>query len=111
MSEWRITIETLLRNDVSGLDHERCAALHNLIIERGWTESGRNLNDLDSRTWWECFGKDAELRLERDATRSGPTPVCISQGSLAWLCNLATDTWFLPLSCPALFITQNVGEH
>ncbi|KAL7941917.1 hypothetical protein V8C42DRAFT_163763 [Trichoderma barbatum] len=41
--------------EIEGLDHERCAALHNLIIEQGWTASGRNLSDLDCRSWWECY--------------------------------------------------------
>ncbi|GFP59295.1 hypothetical protein TASIC1_0012029800 [Trichoderma asperellum] len=60
MSQWRITPEHPLRQ-VEGLDHERCAALHNLIVERGWTASGRNLSDLDRRPWWECYGGDAQL--------------------------------------------------
>lgn len=59
MSQWRVTAEHPLR-EVDGLDYERCAALHNLIVERGWTASGRSLSDLDRRTWWECYG-DAEL--------------------------------------------------
>ncbi|UKZ75809.1 hypothetical protein TrVFT333_003503 [Trichoderma virens FT-333] len=60
MSQWRVTAEHPLR-EVEGLDHERCAALHNLIIERGWTASGRSLTDLDRRSWWECYGGDAKL--------------------------------------------------
>lgn len=60
MSQWRVTAEHPLRQ-VEGLDHERCAALHNLIVERGWTASGRSLNDLDRRSWWECHGGDAQL--------------------------------------------------
>ncbi|KAL7935631.1 hypothetical protein V8C35DRAFT_297840 [Trichoderma chlorosporum] len=60
MSTWRVTTEHPLR-DVEGLDHERCAALHNLIVEQGWTTSGRSLSHLDRRTWWECYGGDAEL--------------------------------------------------
>ncbi|KAK4063896.1 hypothetical protein Trihar35433_8604 [Trichoderma harzianum] len=60
MSQWRLTAEHPLR-EIEGLDHERCAALHNLIIERGWTASGRSLSTLDRRSWWECYGGDAEL--------------------------------------------------
>ncbi|RFU29628.1 hypothetical protein B7463_g6712, partial [Scytalidium lignicola] len=60
MSQWRVIADHPLR-EVEGLDHERCAALHNLIIERGWTASGRSLSDLDRRTWWECHCGDAEL--------------------------------------------------
>ncbi|RFU75005.1 hypothetical protein TARUN_7236 [Trichoderma arundinaceum] len=60
MSQSRVTVEHPLR-EVEGLDHERCAALHNLIIERGWTVSGRSLSDLDRRSWWECYGGDTGL--------------------------------------------------
>ncbi|QYS99747.1 hypothetical protein H0G86_006866 [Trichoderma simmonsii] len=60
MSQWRVTAEHPLR-ETEGLDHERCAALHNLIVERGWIASGRSLSDLDRRSWWECYGGDAEL--------------------------------------------------
>lgn len=60
MSRWRVTAEHPLRQ-VEELDHERCAALHNLIIERGWTVSGRSLSDLDRRSWWDCYGGDVEL--------------------------------------------------
>ncbi|KAK3651349.1 hypothetical protein LTR56_005806 [Elasticomyces elasticus] len=31
--------------DVDGLDHERCAALHNAIFKHGWTASGRAAED------------------------------------------------------------------
>lgn len=60
MAEWRITEETPLR-EVNGLDHERCAALHNYIVELGWTQRGLALDTLDKRTWWECYGGDAAL--------------------------------------------------
>lgn len=60
MSQWRVTADHSVR-EMEGLDHERCAALHNLIIERGWTASGRSLNHLDRRSWWECHGGDAQL--------------------------------------------------
>ncbi|KAK2595461.1 hypothetical protein QQS21_006801 [Conoideocrella luteorostrata] len=43
--QWRITVKQPLWK-VEGLDHERFAALHNLIIERGWTASDRSLSDL-----------------------------------------------------------------
>lgn len=52
MAEWRITEQHPVRN-IDRLDHERCAILHNLIIARGWEQSGRSLQDLDRRTWWE----------------------------------------------------------
>ncbi|KZZ92173.1 hypothetical protein AAL_06383 [Moelleriella libera RCEF 2490] len=60
MSQWRVSAGQPVR-EVQGLDHERCAALHNLIVERGWAASGRSLSDLDRRTWWECHGGGSEL--------------------------------------------------
>jgi hypothetical protein len=60
MAEWRISDETPLR-ELNGLDHERCAALHNYIVELGWIQRGLALDTLDKRTWWECYGGDAAL--------------------------------------------------
>ena len=60
MAEWRISDETPLR-ELDGMDHERCAALHNYIVELGWTQRGLALDTLDKRTWWECYGGDAAL--------------------------------------------------
>jgi hypothetical protein len=66
MAEWRISDEAPLR-EVDGLDHERCAALHNHIVELGWTQRGLALDTLDKRTWWQCYGGDVALAstLER----------------------------------------------
>ncbi|KAF2827127.1 hypothetical protein CC86DRAFT_445937 [Ophiobolus disseminans] len=58
--EQRISDETPLRES-DGLDHERCAALHNHIVESGWTQRGLALDILDKRTWWECYGGNAAL--------------------------------------------------
>ncbi|KAH8710042.1 hypothetical protein GQ44DRAFT_714715 [Phaeosphaeriaceae sp. PMI808] len=60
MAEWRITEKQPVK-ELEGLDHERCAALHNYIIELGWTQRGLLLGTLDKRTWWECYGGDAAL--------------------------------------------------
>jgi hypothetical protein len=60
MAEWRITDEQPM-NDLEGLDHERCAALHNYIVGLGWTQRGLELDTLDKRTWWECYGGDPAL--------------------------------------------------
>lgn len=60
MAEWRVSDEAPLR-EIEGLDHERCAALHNYIVELGWTQRGLPLDQLDKRTWWECYGGDAAL--------------------------------------------------
>lgn len=60
MAEWRISDECPLR-ELGGLDHERCAALHNHIVELGWVQRGLALDNHDRRTWWECYGGDAVL--------------------------------------------------
>lgn len=60
MAEWRVTEERPVRK-LETLDHERCTALHNLIVELGWTQRGLKLNDLDKRTWWQCYESDAAL--------------------------------------------------
>ncbi|KAF2008422.1 hypothetical protein BU24DRAFT_403009 [Aaosphaeria arxii CBS 175.79] len=60
MAEWRISDVAPIR-ELEGLDHERCAALHNHIVELGWTQRGLALDTLDKRTWWECYGGDAAL--------------------------------------------------
>jgi hypothetical protein len=49
MAKWRISDEVPLR-ELDGLDHKRCAALHNYIVELGWTQRGLGLNTLDKRT-------------------------------------------------------------
>ncbi|KAH0495710.1 hypothetical protein TgHK011_009243 [Trichoderma gracile] len=79
MSQWRVTAEQPPR-DIDGLDNERCAALHNLIIERGWTASGRSPSDLDRRSWWECYGDDAQLSPH--AAKISPSLVAFLQA--AW---------------------------
>ena len=67
-SPWRVTAENPVRM-TPGLDYERCAALHNELLEIGWVGSGRRLeydaNDnqaevLHRRTWFEYYGEDAE---------------------------------------------------
>lgn len=65
MPEWRIRDEQPVR-ELEGLDHERCAALHNYIVELGWTQRGLALDTLDRQTWWECYGSDAALTSVSD---------------------------------------------
>lgn len=60
MAEWRIGDEHPLR-ELDGLDYERCAALHNYIVELGWAQRGLALGTLDKRIWWDCYGGDAAL--------------------------------------------------
>nr|OQO32128.1 hypothetical protein B0A51_00971 [Rachicladosporium sp. CCFEE 5018] len=42
-----VTHEHPPREDVDGMDHARCAALHNAILKHGWVTSGRDAADFD----------------------------------------------------------------
>ena len=53
-----------------GLDFERCAALHNAILQHGWASTGRKLDEMPRTTWWETYvgeGADGDTQdiLER----------------------------------------------
>ncbi|RMZ85694.1 hypothetical protein DV736_g6557, partial [Chaetothyriales sp. CBS 134916] len=65
MTDWRITVQNPVRQ-IDGLDHERCAALHNLILEHGWQQSGRELDDLDRRTWWDLHEASVDPAIIND---------------------------------------------
>ncbi|KAF1825884.1 uncharacterized protein K489DRAFT_386428 [Dissoconium aciculare CBS 342.82] len=80
MAERRITEENPIREDVEGLDYERCAALHNHIVERGWTERGLNLADLDRTTWWDFHKGDNAFT--KHVERLEPTVIAFLK--LAW---------------------------
>lgn len=49
----------------SHFDSERCAALHNLIIERGWKDSRHAPNDLRPKTWWDEYGHTLDSAAEK----------------------------------------------
>ncbi|KAF7117993.1 hypothetical protein CNMCM5793_007362 [Aspergillus hiratsukae] len=38
---------------LDGMDHERCSALHNEILYKGWVGSGRRAEEFPSQTWWD----------------------------------------------------------
>ncbi|KAF2472770.1 uncharacterized protein BDR25DRAFT_219499 [Lindgomyces ingoldianus] len=45
------------------MNAERCALLHNEIVKLGWEGSGRDLDDLPQRNWFEFYGDEAnEIR-------------------------------------------------
>jgi hypothetical protein len=48
----KVTDENPPRDDIDGLDFQRCAALHNAILQHGWTSSGRALDAMPRTTWW-----------------------------------------------------------
>lgn len=60
---WRVTAESPLR-EVEGMDWERCAALHNLIVRLGWTGSGNSDVDMPTVTWWQAKITDNLLEEE-----------------------------------------------
>ncbi|KAF2672540.1 hypothetical protein BT63DRAFT_369504 [Microthyrium microscopicum] len=59
IQRYRVTsINTASTNGT--FDFERCAALHNHVIERGWLGTGRDLETLERRSWWDFYGQEAE---------------------------------------------------
>ncbi|CAG8977600.1 hypothetical protein HYALB_00008377 [Hymenoscyphus albidus] len=60
---WRVTEEFPVRK-VDGMDWERCAPLHNLIVELGLTGSGKVLADTLGKTWWDRHITDKTLEEE-----------------------------------------------
>jgi hypothetical protein len=62
----KVTAENPSRDDLDGLDFERCATLHNAIVEHGWIASGRPMADMPRTTWWVHHSDNPE----RDDTTS-----------------------------------------
>lgn len=67
-SQWRVTAFNPVRS-AEGLDYERCAALHNELLQIGWTGSGKRLEYsadedqaevLDHRSWFDFHGQAAD---------------------------------------------------
>jgi hypothetical protein len=56
---WQVTHDNPIRYH-DRLDHERCAALHNELVQRGWIGSGRSLDQLETVNWFQYYGQDAE---------------------------------------------------
>jgi hypothetical protein len=50
---WRVTPDNSIR-EVDGMDWERCASLHNLIIQLGWTGLGKSETEMPRITWWQA---------------------------------------------------------
>ena len=59
VQQWRVTEDNPATSGEE-MDYERCAALHNHIVELGWVGGGRYLETLERRTWWEQYGQDAD---------------------------------------------------
>ncbi|KAL5345296.1 hypothetical protein ACLOAV_009666 [Pseudogymnoascus australis] len=46
--------------ETSTLDHQRCALLHNFLVEYSWLADGRSLDDLERRSFFDNYGDEAE---------------------------------------------------
>lgn len=64
IDEWLVTPENPPRT-VEGMDHQRCAALHNYLIQYAWVASNRDLGDFESQSWFEKHGDKANEIRER----------------------------------------------
>ncbi|KAK1640887.1 hypothetical protein BDP81DRAFT_457845 [Colletotrichum phormii] len=62
-----VTADNPARADVSGMDHERCASLHNYLMRYAWAAEGRSLADLDGNnaTFFTTHGDAAEALRPR----------------------------------------------
>ncbi|KAI1127280.1 hypothetical protein F5Y10DRAFT_292871 [Nemania abortiva] len=47
------------------LDYERCAKLHNRLVEHAWVSDGRLLDDLERRSFFEHYGDEANDIVDR----------------------------------------------
>lgn len=77
---WRVTLDNPVR-EVDGMDWERCAALHNLIIRLGWASSGRPESEMPRQTWWQKHITDQVLEIEW-STRLSPSLKLFFQSAL-----------------------------
>lgn len=59
LTSWRVTPENPVRYSNS-LDVERCVALHNEILWRGWNASGGTPEDFPGVNWFELHGEAAQ---------------------------------------------------
>jgi hypothetical protein len=61
---WRVTPENPVREMGDGMDWERCAALHNLIVRLGWTVGDKPETEMPRRTWWQSHITNQALEDE-----------------------------------------------
>ena len=59
ISRWLVTPSNPPRS-LPGMDFERCAALHNHIVQLVWIGSGRSLDEFECPKWFERHGDAAE---------------------------------------------------
>lgn len=63
VSKWLVTADNPARNDISGMDHERCAALHNYLLHYAWLAEDLPAASLsnNTNTFFTVHGTAAEL--------------------------------------------------
>ncbi|OJD29410.1 chitin-type 1 [Diplodia corticola] len=66
-ARWRVSPDRPPREDVDGLDFERCAALHNAIVSYAWRSYGMPAprERLPLPSWWEYHADEAEAVRSR----------------------------------------------
>ncbi|KFY36230.1 hypothetical protein V494_05204 [Pseudogymnoascus sp. VKM F-4513 (FW-928)] len=77
---WRATSEVPCRQ-VDGMDWERCAALHNLIVGLGWAVTGKPETEMPRVTWWQRHITDQALE-DKWTTRLSPSLTLFLQAAL-----------------------------
>lgn len=62
-----VTADNPARTDLPGMDHARCAALHNYLVHYAWLAAGRTLEELhgSSNTYFTAYGAAAEALRPR----------------------------------------------
>jgi hypothetical protein len=62
VSEHLVTADNPARTDLPGMDHARCAALHDYLVHYGWMADGRAPTGLQDhrRTYFTAYGDAAE---------------------------------------------------
>lgn len=72
IADSRVSPDQPPRENLEGMDWERCAKLHNWILNYGWQERGRTAESLPRRTWWDVYASHNE-EAERLRSRLSPS--------------------------------------
>ncbi len=62
--DFLVTPENPAREDGT-LDHVRCAALHNKLVEHAWVAEGKSLDELERPSFFQHYGEDANEIMDR----------------------------------------------
>lgn len=83
MDDWSVlvTAENPARQDGT-LDHRRCAALHNMLVEYAWVAEGKALEELERRSFFQRFGDEANEVIDRfdPALRAFLESIIVTEG-------------------------------